>query len=156
MAQNVKLMQEAALVDPNRGTGPGPTKIYEDLKLEISSQPCPKLREQIVKDFIRSNPNVHNMKHLRQQIGYFVVSSLYKWRNEIHNPAQVQPMVPAYAQVIARNTSRHPSCLLSHARQLPQPYELAIDSPRYFVGEYPKMIGQTGQHPSISCVTRFV
>ena len=151
---NVQLVQETALVDANRGSDP--QEIYEDLKLEIPLQPCPKLREQIVKDFIRSNPNVHNMKHLIQQIGYFAVSLLYKWRNEIHNPAQVQPMVPAYAQVMARNTSRHPSCLLSHARQLPQPYELAIDCPRYFVGEYPKMIGQTGQHPSISCVTRFI
>jgi hypothetical protein len=106
----VQPVQETALVDANRGSDP--QEIYEDLKLDISSQPCPKLREQIVKEFIHSNPNVHKMKHLRQQIGYFAVSALYKWRNEIHNPAQVpvQPMVPAYAQVMARNTSRHPSC----------------------------------------------
>jgi hypothetical protein len=59
---NVQLVQETALVDANRGSDP--QEIYEDLKLEISLQPCPKLREQIVKDFIRSNPNVHNMKHV--------------------------------------------------------------------------------------------
>jgi hypothetical protein len=59
---NVQLVQETALVDANRGSGP--QEIYDNLKLEISSQPCAKLREQIVKEFIRSNPNVHNMKHL--------------------------------------------------------------------------------------------
>jgi hypothetical protein len=131
---NVRPVQETALVDANRGSDP--QQIYENLKLELSSQPCAKLREQIVKEFIRSNPNVHNMKHLTEQIGYFAFSSLYKWRNEIHNPA--------------RNNSlqANPSCLLSHARQQPQPHELAIDGPRYIVGEYPGNVGQTGQHQS--------
>ena len=127
--------QETALVDRNRGSDP--QEIYKNLKLELSSQPCAKLREQIVKEFIRSNPNVRNMKDLREQIGYFAVSSLYKWRSEIHIPA--------------RNNSLHadPSCMLSHARQQPQPHELAIDGPRYIGGEYPGTVGQKGQHQNI-------
>ena len=52
MAKNVKLMQEAALVDPNRGTDLGPKKIYENLRLEISSLQCRESREKVVKEFI--------------------------------------------------------------------------------------------------------
>ena len=60
-------------------------------------------------------------------------------------------MVPAYAQGMARNNSLHadPSCMLSHARQQPQPHELAIDGPRYIGGEYPGTVGQKGQHQNI-------
>jgi hypothetical protein len=150
MAQNVKLMQEAALVDPNRGTDLGPTQIYENLRIEISSLQCRELREKVVKEFIRRNPNIYNMRDLHEQIGCFSYKTLYTWRNAIHNSAQVQPMVPADAQGMARNNSlqANPSCLLSHARQQPQPHELAIDGPRYIVGEYPGIVGQTGQHQS--------
>ena len=94
MAQNMKLMQEAALVDPNRGTDLGPTKKYENLRLEISSLQCRESREKVVKEFIYSNPNIYNMRDLHKQIGCFSYPTLYKWRNEINKPAQVQPMVP--------------------------------------------------------------
>jgi hypothetical protein len=135
---NVQLVQETALVDGNRGSDP--QEIYKNLKLELSSQPCAKLRKQIVKEFIRSNPNVRNMKDLREQIGYFAVSSLYKWRSEIHIPA--------------RNNSLHadPSCMLSHARQQPQPHELAIDGPHFIGGEYSRIVGYTGQYQNINPV----
>ena len=81
---NVQLVQQTALVDANRGSDP--QEIYEDLKLEISSQPCPKLREQIVKEFIHSNPNVHNMKYLRQT------------RQETNNRTYGTPKEPAIAE----------------------------------------------------------
>ena len=91
---NVRPVQETALVDPNRGTDLGPTKIYENLRLEISSLQCRELREKVVKEFIYSNPNIYNMRDLHKQIGCFSYPTLYKWRNEINKPAQVQPMVP--------------------------------------------------------------
>ena len=71
MAHNVKLMQEAALVDPNRGTDLGPTKIYENLRLEISSLQCRESREKVVKEFIYSNPNICNVRDLHKRIGCF-------------------------------------------------------------------------------------
>ena len=85
------------------------------------------------------------MRELAKQIGCFSRATLYRWRNEIHNPAQGQPMVLAYAPGMARNISRqaNPSFLLSHARQQQQPYELASDGPRY-VGMWPAL-----DHPII-------
>ena len=134
-------------VYPDRGTDP--TELYKNLALEISSQSCAGMREKLIREFIRSNPNLGNMRRLAKQIGCFSHTTLYKWWNDIHNPAQGQPMAPAHAQGMARNISRqaNPSCLLRHARQQPQPHELAIDGPRYVGAEYPIIIGQTGQHP---------
>ena len=94
---------------------PGQQKYTRILRLGISLLQCPKLREKLIKEFICSNPNIHNMTDLHAQIGCFTPKTLYKWRNKIRNPSQGQPMVLAYAPGMASNISHRatPSCVLS-------------------------------------------